>query len=129
MERLSRLSGGGCGVSFQSYRIVKAGRKAHRCDSCRQTIEVGQPSLITSGTFDGDFNSWRVHPECDALWQAVFKDMQCDYYEGMEIDTLEALGLGRDEFVPVLTEYAKEHPVAVERLMVTVRKWIKEDAE
>ena len=115
-------------MTFQSYRTVKAGRKAHSCDNCNQPIEVGQPSLITSGNHDGDFHSWRVHPECDALWQVVYKDMQCDYYEGMEINTLEALGLGAEEFVPVLTEYAKEHPVAVERLMVTVRKWIEEDA-
>lgn len=64
----------------------------------------------------------------DELWLAVYSDVDVRQYEGMDIDTLEALGLGSDEIVPVLTEYAKDHPVAVERLMVTVRKWISEDA-
>lgn len=115
-------------MSFHSRRNVRAGRKAHQCDNCRQPIDAGQPSVLSSGIHDGDFYSWRVHPECDELWLAVYSDVDVRQYEGMDIDTLEALGLGSDEIVPVLTEYAKDHPVAVERLMVTVRKWISEDA-
>lgn len=113
-------------MSFNNRHLVKAVRKAHRCDNCRQQIEIGQPSVISSGVHDGDFYSFRVHPECDDLWNAIYREL--DAWEGMDIDTLEALGLGRDEWVPALKEYAKEHPVAVERLMVTVRKWIEEDA-
>jgi hypothetical protein len=115
-------------MTFHSRTLVKAGRKAHRCDNCFQPIEVGQSSILVAGVHDGDFSSYRVHPECDDLWNEIYKEMDC-WDCGMDLDTIEALGLGRDELVPALEEYAKRHPVAVERLMVRVRKWQKEDAE
>lgn len=113
-------------MGFSSRTLVKAGRKEHRCDNCGQPIEIGQPSVLGAGVHEGDFGSWRSHPECDELWNQVFRDMDSWDY-GMDIDTLEALGLGRDELIPTLEEYAKAHPVAVARLMVTVDKW-REDS-
>lgn len=112
-------------MSFHNRQSVKAGRKKYRCDNCRQPIEMGQPSTVISGVHDGDFSSFRVHPECDDLWNEIYREI--DAWDGMDIDTLEALGLGRDEYLPALQQYAVRHPVAAERLMVTVRKWIAAD--
>lgn len=114
-------------MSFHNRKNVKAGTKVHRCANCRQSIAVGQPSVIISGVHDGDFHSYRVHPECDDLWNEIYReyDPGC---AGMDVDTLEALGLGTDELVPALKEYATRHPVAAERLMVTVNRWREEEA-
>lgn len=109
-------------MGFSARHIVKSGRKQHRCDNCNQIIEVGQPSIRSAGVHDGDFGSWRSHPECDALWNQVFRDLDSWDY-GMDINTLEAMGACLSEVVPMLEGYTKDHPIAVERLMVTVRKW------
>lgn len=114
-------------MGFWNRDHVKAGRKVYRCDSCRQPIEVGQPSVVCSGVNDGEFSSYRVHPECDDLWNQIYRELDC--WDGMDVDTIEALGLNLDELEPTLQSYAEKHPVAVERLMVTVRRWKKEREE
>ena len=109
-------------MEFWTRTIVKAGRKDHRCENCRQPIERGASSVVIAGKHDGDFSSYRVHPECDDLWNQVFRDLdEWDY--GMDIDTLEAMGGCLEEVVPMLEGYASEHPIAVSRLMVTVEQW------
>ena len=113
-------------MTFWSRRSVKAGAKVHRCDNCRQPIEKGQPSTVVSGVHDGDFHSYRVHPECDDLWKEIYREIDPGY-DGLPVDTLEALDIGVND-MPTLRAYAKRHPIAAERLMVTVRKWIAEDA-
>lgn len=114
-------------MSFNHRHLVKAGRKVHRCDNCRQPIEKGFPSILASGVHEGDFYSWRSHPECDDLWLKIFKDLDAWDY-GMDVDTLEAIGESGQAMVAFLKRYEPEHPRAVEHLMVTVRKWIEEDA-
>jgi len=55
-------------MSFQNEAHVKKTRRARKCDWCCQTIEKGEPSVSTSGVFDGDFYQGRYHPECfDAI--------------------------------------------------------------
>ena len=77
-------------MTFWSRRSVKAGAKVHRCDNCRQPIEKGQPSTVVSGVHDGDFHSYRVHPECDDLWKEIYREIDPGY-DGLPVDTLEAL--------------------------------------
>lgn len=114
-------------MSFHSTKFIAKGRKDHRCEHCRQTIEKGAPSVVVSGVVDGDFFSMRSHPECDALWQAVYRQI-CDWGEGMDPDTLEALEVGARDARRVLEGYAEDYPLAVEHLMITVRKWEDQEA-
>lgn len=51
-------------MSFATERVVKAVRKRHRCDGCRQHIEVGQPANRWAGMSDGEFAAVIYHPEC-----------------------------------------------------------------
>ena len=58
-------------MSFQSERDVKHNRKRKRCYWCFEWLEVGQPCVVHSGVWDGEFYTSRFHPECSAavpLW-------------------------------------------------------------
>lgn len=43
---------------------IRAARKAHQCDWCLETIEVGQPYLRQRNVDGRDVWTWRAHPEC-----------------------------------------------------------------
>ncbi len=60
-------------VTFES-RIVKT-RKPHRCEWDGEVIEVGASAHYYSGIFEGDFQSYWMHPEC---WDA-FLEYGSDY--------------------------------------------------
>jgi len=60
-------------MSFHNETKVKKTRRARRCDWCGETIAKGDPSVATSGVFEGDFYQGRYHSEC---WDAA-----CRYTE------------------------------------------------
>ena len=64
-------------MSFHSETHVKKTRKARRCDWCSEGIEKGDPSVSTSGIFDGDFYSARYHPECAAAITRYYTANNC----------------------------------------------------
>lgn len=39
-------------------------RKVHRCEWCGEPIPIGEKHVKFSGKWEGDFQSWRMHPEC-----------------------------------------------------------------
>lgn len=53
-------------MSFHNETHVKRTRRTRRCDWCGELIQKGEPSVATSGIFEGDFYQGRYHPECNA---------------------------------------------------------------
>jgi hypothetical protein len=53
-------------VSFHNETHVKRTRRTRRCNWCGELIQKGDPSVATSGIFEGDFYTGRYHPECNA---------------------------------------------------------------
>jgi hypothetical protein len=64
-------------MSFNNTRHVKRTRTDRKCDWCWEPINAGDPSVVCTGTFDGDFFTSRYHPECDAVipkWIRTYSD-------------------------------------------------------
>jgi len=68
-----------CGVCISGYDYdgmselhsrseVQKSRKAHRCDECRQTIDVGQPYVYERWKYDGEFVTSHVCTICDEIF-------------------------------------------------------------
>lgn len=64
-------------MSFHNETHVKKTRRARRCDWCDERIEKGDPSVSTSGIFEGDFYQGRYHPECAAAITIYYTVNQC----------------------------------------------------
>jgi hypothetical protein len=60
-------------AEFQSVREVKSNRKPRRCDWCGELVEVGAAAVVISGKWDGDFYTFRSHPECRTASAAWWK--------------------------------------------------------
>jgi hypothetical protein len=56
-------TGGERGMSFWSSTL-RRGRKDHRCESCRRTINAGEESYDEAGMWEGTFQSYRLCPPC-----------------------------------------------------------------
>lgn len=52
-------------MSFHNEIHVKKTRRTRRCNWCGELIQKGDPSVSTSGIFEGDFYQGRYHPECN----------------------------------------------------------------
>ena len=52
-------------MSFHYTRHVKRTRTDRKCDWCWDPINAGEPSVVCSGTMEGDFYSCRYHLECN----------------------------------------------------------------
>ena len=50
-------------MSFNDIYFPTA-RKPHKCEWCGEAIAVGEKHVKFVGTFEGDFQSWRMHAEC-----------------------------------------------------------------
>jgi hypothetical protein len=48
---------------FGEIRIVKT-RKDRRCEWCGEDIPKGSTVPYFGGMWDGDWQSWHMHPEC-----------------------------------------------------------------
>jgi hypothetical protein len=53
---------------FGGYTWPKA-RKEHRCEWCYQKILIGEVHARFVGKWEGEFQDWRVHKECEAIMQ------------------------------------------------------------
>jgi len=51
-------------MSFYTEKRVKMTRKEQRCRWCSEMVLKGDPSIVGSGVWEGDFSSSRFHPEC-----------------------------------------------------------------
>ncbi len=59
-------------------------RKAHRCDSCRCRINIGEPYIKVFGVnCDGDAGRFKAHTSCWEASRIVWQLGHYDYYEGM----------------------------------------------
>ena len=64
-------------MSFYNETHVKRTRRTRRCDWCGELIQKGDPSVSTSGIFEGDFYTGRYHPECNAAAYRYYKTNNC----------------------------------------------------
>jgi len=79
-------------MSFHTSRHVKNTRKIKRCDWCRELIQKGEPSIISSGVFEGNFYSVRYHPECyDAVDRWI--EVNRAWCEGLPMDPMNRGGI------------------------------------
>jgi hypothetical protein len=66
-----------------SYTKIKSGhpkgRKDYRCEWCDESIPKGEKHFARTYIFDGDFNSGRMHLECEA---AMHKSPHDELAEG-----------------------------------------------
>lgn len=73
-----------------SYVELKAyhpkGRKDYHCEWCGQLIPKGEKHLYRSYIFDGDFNSGRMHLECE---KAMHKTPSQELQEGWSFGSME----------------------------------------
>ena len=51
-------------MSWQGFRRVVKPRKAWPCAWCKGIIQAGEPHQRYVGTYEGDFQDWRVHQDC-----------------------------------------------------------------
>ncbi len=49
---------------FGELKAVLNGRKDYRCAWCGENIPQGTPHQHYAGMWDGDWQNWRMHPEC-----------------------------------------------------------------
>ena len=56
-------------------------RKAHQCWWCRTEIEPGERYHEQVNTYDGHFQSIKMHLDCDAAWKRWWDEVNPDGYE------------------------------------------------
>lgn len=54
---------------FWDRRTIQKARKVHRCYETRAVIEPGQPYVVLCGKHEGDFYSYKMHPEIAPIWE------------------------------------------------------------
>jgi len=64
-------------VSFYNEKAVKRTRRTRRCDWCGELIQMGDPSVVTAGVYEGDFCTGRYHPECSAAITRYYTVNKC----------------------------------------------------
>lgn len=45
-----------------------SGTKAHRCVACYSVIPQGESHYHYKGMYGGEWQNWRMHPECYEAW-------------------------------------------------------------
>ena len=51
-------------MGFSGEVTVKAVRKRHICDGCREHIDIGNPAVCWVGMSDDESASFTYHPDC-----------------------------------------------------------------
>lgn len=49
-------------------------RKQHRCEWCYGLILKGETHYQYKGMYGGEWQNWRMHPECHADWDTPGED-------------------------------------------------------
>jgi hypothetical protein len=63
---------GDCDSTFHEFsRGVHVARKTYGCEVCWERINPGERYVRITGKVDGDFGTWRYHPVCLEMRQAV----------------------------------------------------------
>lgn len=63
-----------CHGQLLSQALVQA-RKQHRCDACGRPLEVGRKYVKTTAVVDGDFQSSKLCPRCQAMLEAYYDEL------------------------------------------------------
>ena len=63
-----------CHGQLLSQALVKA-RKRHQCDACLRHVESGMKYVRTTAIIDGDFQSSKVCPRCQAMLEAYYSEL------------------------------------------------------
>lgn len=104
-------------MSFHNETHVKKTRRARKCDWCSERINKGDPSVSTSGIFEGDFYQGRYHPECSAAITRYYTVNKCwgeEMPDGpMNRGGIEEAGEPESEILPenVTVDSTAEAPV------------------
>ena len=53
------------GYDFNSTITVRSTRKPHTCAHCRTSIDIGEPAVVSKGTYDNAFYCVYMHPDCN----------------------------------------------------------------
>ncbi len=64
-------------MSFHRETPVKRTRRQSWCRWCGERIWKGDPSVVASGVFEGDFYSLRYHPECSVACTRYYQVNRC----------------------------------------------------
>lgn len=49
-------------------------KKTYRCAHCNEQIEKGEKHYHFVGKWEGDFQNWRMHTECEVAYRVIQKD-------------------------------------------------------
>lgn len=93
-------------MSFHNEIHVKKTRRARWCGWCSERVEKGDPSVVTSGVYDGEFCHGRYHPECAEAITRYYTTNKC-WGEEMPEGPMNRGGIeeaGEPEEVPPITE-------------------------
>jgi hypothetical protein len=103
---------------FGEGRTVSA-RKRHSCEWCHSPIVMGERHFRFSGKWQGDFQDWRMHFECQDAHQR-------ETYEGEICDSFHERGRTCGETEDERRRFAKE---LGQTLRKAVEKGLKQDHE
>lgn len=85
-------------MSFWTSKLVRRGRKEHRCELCQRAILKGEPSYQEAGTTDdADFNSYRSCVPCHDLVSRLYTAGHVQAGEGFMIYELPEIARDADE--------------------------------
>lgn len=101
-------------LEFDDRRPVGKTRKDHVCDGCRTTIPASSAAIYVVIKWDGAFNSYHMHPDCEAASNHWFVEAGIDPLEGwqgMQEETA-ANSLSRAEVEDIIGDW----PTVVDRL-------------
>lgn len=69
-------------------REVKSSRKCKCCIWCGEAINVGEPKLVVTGIYDGDFQANDYHPECSDGSRGYFARPEVDRDMGIDAGSM-----------------------------------------
>lgn len=62
---------------FSTYRFPVA-RKEHKCEWCGEAIIIGEKHFQFTGVWEGDWQNWRMHTECEEY--SALNDREDGFY-------------------------------------------------
>lgn len=68
-------------MSVLNQRLIKSARKRHTCDWCGKFIHIAESYIYTAHIYEGDFQVWKAHPECEQALIRSYKDGSLEQYE------------------------------------------------
>lgn len=100
---------------FGEGKIVSA-RKAYTCEWCANPIPVGERHFQFIGKWQGEFQNWRMHPDCEDAHQR-------ETYEGEICEATHWRGTTCGEKEDAIRAHAKEMAEMMEEDAAQKRPW------